>query len=530
MAINARIRAYDVHRMSNSITAYRYDSMSPDLKPGYVLIEIRKTRGPPTLLSSSAYIKKFLKSDVFLMSLKSWQPHGPALCSFLFGVDWDFVPCIKSITWPQIAREWVLRKRKYGWPSHEMIQNIQRQGCHLVPVGSKVDIRTTEGNEWRLSFSFAERELVHSFSHTQLLVYGLLKIILKEVICVHNDISEYLCSYFLKTTVFWVIEENPLSVWNIHFFTLSFHLCLERLIQFIVKENCPNYFVRNSNMFSGRFTPSGKQKLLILLFKILEGGLNWTFLSSTMSKFNIFLKYPLSMQLLNGAQKVKSKKEIYRLILDLIRYSKLLLNCIIYTKWYSNLPIVKTFMNIPIIRVSLLGQICHHLDIACKQFTRKQRYSCRKLYIHLLCIGCRTDLACGKIMLASWLYNQGNFAECLQVTSFALECVRFRCFHVNVETIVEFSNKAFMTMNSSHLNHYYTENISCLQNSKLIVKELSRFLNPFYKSVPIDFKENNFGFFPVIPEVYCYYLRFLCYLRQENVMHSEEEFEKNDAS
>jgi hypothetical protein len=43
---------------------------------------------------------------------------------------------------------------------------------------------------------------------TQLMIYGMLKIILKEIISQHEEISELLCSYFLKTTLFWVIEET----------------------------------------------------------------------------------------------------------------------------------------------------------------------------------------------------------------------------------------------------------------------------------------------------------------------------------
>ncbi|CAC5389053.1 unnamed protein product [Mytilus coruscus] len=168
MMTDSTVKAYDGDDISNPLISCRYDSMSPDLKPGYVLVETWMRGYPSTLLSSSFFKTSISVFMHFLKSLFQFEPHGPAMSASTCGEDFDLVYCIKSVNWPNIASEWVIRKRKYGWPSQEMIQNIQSQGCHLVPVSSKVDARLTEDNEWRLSFSFAERELVHSFNHTQL--------------------------------------------------------------------------------------------------------------------------------------------------------------------------------------------------------------------------------------------------------------------------------------------------------------------------------------------------------------------------
>jgi hypothetical protein len=85
--------------------------------------------------------------------------------------------------------------------------------------------------------------------HTQLMIYGMLKVILKEIISYHEDISELLCSYLLKTTLFWVIEETQRSIWDPKYIMLCFHLCLERLMQFIIDANSPNYFVPMKKVF-----------------------------------------------------------------------------------------------------------------------------------------------------------------------------------------------------------------------------------------------------------------------------------------
>lgn len=118
---------------------------------------------------------------------------------------------MKSESWPHIAKEWINRKRCFGWPSGEMINAIVQNGCHIVPVDRSSD--HTNDKEWRLSFCIAEKELVKTFNHTQILVDGLLKIILKEILSYHKNIEKLICSCFLKTVLFWAIEESSRSFW-----------------------------------------------------------------------------------------------------------------------------------------------------------------------------------------------------------------------------------------------------------------------------------------------------------------------------
>ncbi|CAG2232481.1 unnamed protein product [Mytilus edulis] len=124
-----------------------------------------------------------------------------------------------------------------------------------------------------------------------------------------------------------------------------------------------------------------------------------------------------------------------------------------------------------------------------RRMTHKQLHTLRKLYIYLLCKGCKTDLACGKTMLASWLYNQRNFNDCLQVTSFVLECGNFRGLHVYSES--KFSSDQSMPNTSSsdvisHLRYSNIVNMIVSDNSKLCVTELSRFLNCLLNMLSID--------------------------------------------
>ena len=127
----------------------------------------------------------------------------------------DNVPSILCKSWPTSAAEWKDRPRHYGWPSQRDKEYIEQFGCHLVPVGHPLSAK--KSLEWRLSFSIAERTLVWSFNYTQIQCYAVMKLILKEYVktkCAEKHKS-VLCSYFIKTFLFWQFEKMERSFWQI---------------------------------------------------------------------------------------------------------------------------------------------------------------------------------------------------------------------------------------------------------------------------------------------------------------------------
>ena len=109
--------------------------------------------------------------------------------------------------WPTVASEWIKRSRQYGWPTSEDINSIVKFGFHLVPIGYPKSANKLE--EWRLWFSIAERTLVWSFNHVQIQCYAIMKIILKGFIKTQcSSENQVLCSYFIKTFLFWKYEIN----------------------------------------------------------------------------------------------------------------------------------------------------------------------------------------------------------------------------------------------------------------------------------------------------------------------------------
>jgi hypothetical protein len=161
----------------------------------------------------------------------------------------------------------------------KLFEDILKNGYHCVPIGSK---RESDQNalEWRLSFSQAEQKLVYSMNHTQFLVYGLLKIFLKEII--NDGVNEpLLCSYFLKTTLFWMIQEGSVT-WRPSNLLNCFWKCLGYLYQCVYRAELPNFFIPQNNMFTNKVVGAARTALLEQLYYYNEMGVSCLLHSPTL--------------------------------------------------------------------------------------------------------------------------------------------------------------------------------------------------------------------------------------------------------
>ena len=121
---------------------------------------------------------------------------------------------------------------------------------YIVPISSEPENSET-GIDWRISFSGAELKLVYSMNHCQFLCYGILKIFLKEVI-IADEIEPYLCSYFMKTIMFWVIQNNSRMNWAPENLLTCFWTFFKLLVSWVYRGECPNFFIPQNNMFRGK--------------------------------------------------------------------------------------------------------------------------------------------------------------------------------------------------------------------------------------------------------------------------------------
>lgn len=97
-------------------------------------------------------------------------------------------------------------------------------------------------------------------NHAQFLCYVLLKTFLKEV--VNRDMEEpFLCSYFMKTTMFWFIKKGH-STWYPNDLLHCFWKCFKYLLQSVYHGVLSNFFIPQNNMFAGTLaTSKGALKL-----------------------------------------------------------------------------------------------------------------------------------------------------------------------------------------------------------------------------------------------------------------------------
>ena len=150
-------------------------------------------------LSNISFICIFIEN----VNYSKNSEHGPCLSKK--DETWNIAYCVHLHTWSRQAERWIYRHRPCHWPPGIVIDEIINYGCILVPIGPK----EVENNEllWRISFSMAEKQLSHAMNYTQFICYALLKLSLKNIIDRNDKVKRLLCSYFMKTALFWLSEE-----------------------------------------------------------------------------------------------------------------------------------------------------------------------------------------------------------------------------------------------------------------------------------------------------------------------------------
>lgn len=261
----------EIPKNFGSLTAVVRMTKTPDEPPGYVKLIVLTPLTPLVHIRESMQKIRgdyYLSSEAFMKWYQIQIPvgvlHGPCVLERTEDGDHDRSFCLQYKDWPVFANEWIERKRSYEWPSKELIRKIKTLGCHLMAIGSKkintnfhsvdsVDsIWIGDPLQWRISFSLAEKHLVYSFNNTQFLTYGIFKLLNQEVFSQDSIVKNCICSYFLKTVLFWTIEETPSDCWKPERLVYCVDICFQRLIEWTKNGFCPNYFIRDNNMFLGK--------------------------------------------------------------------------------------------------------------------------------------------------------------------------------------------------------------------------------------------------------------------------------------
>ena len=173
--------------------------------------------------------------------------HGPAIATKIRrGKDtilsYDHVPAFWIKTWPDVAGEWITRQRQFGWPSATVVDEIIQNGVLLVAACHSNS--TDPNNEWRISFTIAERILVDTLSSIQRLAYLYAKLIWMSSL----KSSSFLVSYHLKNALLWLCEERSSEFWRGD----NLVVCVRDIFRWLQREisngKLRNYFIATDNM------------------------------------------------------------------------------------------------------------------------------------------------------------------------------------------------------------------------------------------------------------------------------------------
>lgn len=112
------------------------------------------------------------------------------------------------------------------------------------------------------------------------LCYALLKILLKEIIDEEDRFNKVLCSYYMKTVLFWILEDVENLEWTRANLLRCLSSCIQRLHYFIMYKYIPNYFIPEHNMIEGRYPIEILHQLEAFLAK-LNGNIYETILKTS---------------------------------------------------------------------------------------------------------------------------------------------------------------------------------------------------------------------------------------------------------
>ncbi|VDI11583.1 Hypothetical predicted protein [Mytilus galloprovincialis] len=478
-----------------------YNSLSSCIK------QVMEQHRGHNLLSSELY-KSQLCKQISLICPNLIKIHGPCLSDK--GDYMDFASCLKCDKWVFQAQPWISRSR-LTWPSPELISKITSCGVLFVPIGNKGSIN--ENLQWRISFSIAEKILIYSFSHTQLLCYALLKILLKEIVEKEKvdgsekdeDLKGLLCSYFLKTLLFWISEETETSVWRPDNIIHCFTACLKRLIYCIEYSTLLHYFIPDNNLFYLRFTNIKHKNILInILKKSCETGIQIFSLSKTLHRYK---RFPNKQR--------RSESEVDQLIKEISGFnfhnnpSTIRVSHTLHTLLHH----CKTGLSKGIFFLSLsLGyqRIARpHLDIA----NNKQLYKNYKHDLSHLLVGVHSDALSGWLKLASYF--------CLQKNHFASIEIINNCLSKCTDDKISVGTELLPIIK---LNRKQKHELKLVAQEKLTLVLKTKILNPVIFAIkssviPTELKlEARVNFVPTIfdPIAYAHFLHFLCCYHQQD--------------
>ncbi|KAL5016311.1 hypothetical protein ScPMuIL_005900 [Solemya velum] len=174
-----------------------------------------------------------------------YYSHGPAISPCGTNIAQDHVRCVHT-SWPPQAKEWIGRVRPSNFPPLDLIHSAEEEGVFVVPVGHKASAH--KDIEWRFSFSLLELKLIQMWPVNATRCYFVLKLLKDFITNLSELLDGTLCSYHMKTLMFWLVEETGIDYWLNHSLMECLMFSLTRLCKWIGRGFIPQYFVLENNI------------------------------------------------------------------------------------------------------------------------------------------------------------------------------------------------------------------------------------------------------------------------------------------
>ncbi|XP_052083852.1 uncharacterized protein LOC127721209 [Mytilus californianus] len=305
----------DISKDSSQYQASLLVITEEDTPVGYVKLQL-VIEGTRQTVMNWPYLQQFVRKDIVILDkngrillfdlptqyrdgIFSRRKNKPALT--IENMKMDLVRSYRCTAWPTIATEWLTRRRCYGWPTEDTIQEMKSFGFFVIKKGHPCS--PEKDLEWRISFSLQERKLMFSLTDVQYKCYIVLKMINRDVI----KLNEF-TSYHWKTCLFYAMEQNDRNVWEKRNLFYCVKLCLKQMLKWLKCGNCPNYFIPGDNLFDGKLNNNRRLKAANEIEHVLNMGFN-CFLRV---KSNDICNYLQSRESLERSKRLQShSKDVY---------------------------------------------------------------------------------------------------------------------------------------------------------------------------------------------------------------------------
>ena len=158
-------------------------------------------------------------------------------------VLFEYIPAFRCLSWPMVAQEW--RKRQRKWPSPDVVDQVIREGFHLVVKAPK-----NGGNpecDFRISFSHAEYLLSQEINEIQRECYRCLKTYHR--VYLSTEAKGLISFRHLKNIFLRTIEETGGEMWIASRRAECMWKLFANLLKALRERHLPHYFVRSYNLF-----------------------------------------------------------------------------------------------------------------------------------------------------------------------------------------------------------------------------------------------------------------------------------------